>query len=151
MSLGKLSILIVFSLCFLGCAAPKALEFRRVESVRVQQLSTVGDSKLLIGLRLYNPNSYGLQLKNGNIGIYLNDKFVGQSGVDIKTLVPGSNEFTLPLSVSINIKSIIGNALQLLINPKVRIGLKGSIQAGKGGVFVRVPIDWVTEQNIVIQ
>lgn len=133
-----------------SCITPKPLEYRGVDGFRIETL-TLGESKVALGVRLFNPNSYGLQLKGGNIGIYLNNNFVGSSSVEQRTVVPGGNEFILPLGITANLRELLGNALQLLMNPKVNVRLKGNIKAGKGGVFVNVPIDWVTEQSIQIR
>lgn len=133
-----------------SCSAPKPLEYRGVEGFRISSVS-LNESKLELQVRFFNPNAYSLQLKGGDIDVFLNDKYVGKSSVEQRTLIPGKNDFLLPIMVTADMKILLGNALQVLVSQKVIVHLKGSVKAGKGGVFVRVPVDWVTEQRFPVR
>jgi hypothetical protein len=43
---------------------------------------------------------------------------------------------------------VLSNALKVFLNPDVRIKITGSAKAGRGGIFLNVPIDYEGTQRI---
>lgn len=142
-----LSFLLILS----ACSSPKPLVYQdlrnfRVHNVSVQQITLVAE------LKFYNPNGYGLSLKNGNVDAFFNDKYLGKATIDERTAIPARDTFLLPVSVTADLRSLLSNALGILSkqNTDVMVRLQGSVKAGKGGIFVNVPVNYSGKQRLTL-
>ncbi len=137
------------TLAFLGCSSPKALVYKDLSGVRIQNF-TLEHAVIVANLRFYNPNSYGLSLKNGDMDAYINDKYLGKASVDERVSVPANGDFILPVSIDVNMMRMLKDAFDLLSLQKgdVLVRLQGNIRAGKGGVYMRVPVNYEGKQKI---
>ena len=133
-----------------SCAQPKALEYRGVEHFRVESVSFNGN-RIGVDVHFYNPNNYGLEVKGGNIDLYLNDHFLGTSTVEARTVIQKHSDFLVPVAVSASLQDLLAGSLQLLTNKEVTLHLKGTVKVGKDGVFIPVPVDFITQQRIDIK
>lgn len=141
---------LVFSLLLLqSCAKPKALEYRDFKGVRLHNAS-LQQATIVLDLQFYNPNHYGLRLKNGDIDAYLNGKFAGKATLDESVAVPPQDTFTMPVTITANLGSLLSNALSLLTKQEqlIPVKLEGVIRAGKGGVFVPVKVHYEGTQRV---
>ncbi len=142
--------LLLFSLALMiGCAKPKALVYKDVTGVRVQKLD-LEQAVIVLDLKFYNPNSYSLSLKNGDLNAYISDRFVGKATVDERTAIPARDTFMLPVSVTANLSTLVTNALRLLRhnNEALPVRLQGTVRAGKGGVFFPIHVNYSGMQKI---
>lgn len=135
---------------FFSCATPKALEYKGVENFYIQSLG-LEQSKIGLDVRYFNPNPYSLDVKGGSIDVYINDRFIGNSSVQLLTAVPSQNSFLLPLNLNASLKGILQGALSLLTSQEVTVKLSGSVKVGKGGMFLSIPVNVVTKQVIRIR
>src|ERR1044072_1935020 len=135
------SILLVFALT--ACSSPKPLVYQDLNSVQIQNFN-IEHAVIVANLRFYNPNNYGLSLKNGNLDAYINDKYLGKASVDERVAVPANNTFLLPVSIDINMMHVLKDAFDLLSLQKndVLLRLQGNISAGKGGVYFKVQVTY---------
>ena len=62
--------------------------------------------------------------------------------------VPAKDTFLLPVSVAVDLKRIFPNALTFLANQEVNVRLEGSVKVGKGGIYIRVPVNYQGRQQI---
>ena len=138
-------------LAFVGCSSPKPLVYQDLSSVQIQNFN-IEHAVIVANLRFYNPNSYGLSLRNGNLDAYINDKYLGKASVDERVAVPASGTFILPVSIDINMMHVLKDAFDLLSLQKsdVLLRLQGNISAGKAGIYVRVPVNYEGRQKIQI-
>ncbi len=141
--------LLFLTVALFGCSSPKALVYKDLSSVRIQNF-TIEHAVIVATLRFYNPNSYGLSLKNGNMDAYINDKYLGKAMVDERVAVPAKGEFVLPVSIDVNMMRMLKDAFDLLSLQKsdVLVRLQGDIRAGKGGIYKRVPVNYEGKQKI---
>jgi LEA14-like dessication related protein len=133
----------------LGCMQPKALVYQDVRNFRVQKVD-LQEATIVLDLLFYNPNNYGLSLKNGDLDAYFNDKYLGKATLDERTAIPARDTFLLPVSVTADLRSLITNALELLTrkNLDVLVRLQGKLRAGKSGIFIGVPVHYEGRQRI---
>lgn len=134
-----------------GCSSPKPLQYQDISSVQLQKFD-IEHAAIVANLRFYNPNGYGLSLKNGNLDAYINDKYLGKASVDERIAVPPNNSFILPVTINIDMLRVLKDAFDLLSLAKndVLLRLQGTISAGKGGVYFRVPVIYEGKQKIQI-
>lgn len=146
---GLASLLITSLLLLQACAGPKALEYRELKGFRLHSAS-LQQATIVVDLQFYNPNSYGLRLKNGDVDAYLNGKFVGKARLDEGVAVPARDTFTMPVTITAPLAGLVGNAVNLLTKQEqlIPVRLEGAIRAGKGGVFVPVKVHYEGTQRV---
>lgn len=137
----------LFGLSF--CGKPKQPDYIDFQHLKLHKAG-LNQSVITFDLRYFNPNSYRLQLKQASVDVYFNDKYVGHSSLDSLIQVPAKDTFMIPVSMQIDMKSLVKNAMQLLMNPDVMVKLNGNAKVGKGGIFINVPINYEGKQRIDI-
>ena len=128
-----------------ACANPRQLEYQDVKNFRLLELSmqpTVG-----MDVQFYNPNKYGMTLKDADINLYINNTLVGHAVMDEKFNVPAADTFLLPVKLITDLSGVFNNALSLMSNKEVTVKLQGSVKAGKG-VLVRIPISYEGKKKL---
>lgn len=131
----------------ISCGKPKAPEYINFDNVRVEKLG-LSESKVGVDVRFYNPNPFNIQLRSADFDVFFNDKFVGHSTLDTLIRIPKLDTFYIPVDMKVNVKDLMKNAVQLLLNPEVAIRVKGSAKVGKGGLFKNFPIDYEGTQRV---
>jgi LEA14-like dessication related protein len=139
---------VIFGLAgIVACGKPKPPEYIDFENVRVQKLGLT-ESKVGVDVKFYNPNPFNIQLKSADFDVFFNDKFIGHSTLDTLIRIPKLDTFYLPVDMKVNIKDLMKNAVQLLLNPEVAIKVKGGAKVGKGGIFKNFPVDYEGKQRV---
>ncbi len=98
-------------------------------------------------LQYFNPNKFGLDLKETQLEVYANDKYIGIAENAEKFVVPKLANFDFPIYVHFNPLKAIG-MVGLLQADKINLHVKGTTKAGKKGIFIRVPIDVKEEVSL---
>lgn len=143
----KLFCLPLLSLLLFSCGSPQSLVYQGISNFRLQDAS-VQEAVVAADLRFYNPNDYSLSLKNGDLDAWLNGYYLGKAQFDDRVPVPARDTFMLPISVAVKIKSIFPNALTFLANQEIAVRLQGHVKVGKGGVYIRVPVNYEGRQQV---
>ncbi len=140
--------LVFFSLvvAFTSCTQPRQLMYQDVRNFRLGNIS-LDRPQVGMDLQFYNPNPFGLTLKDANINVYINNSFVGAATLANTFDVPGLDTFLVPVMLTADLKNIFPNALQILFNKEVELRLKGNVKAGKG-VFINVPINFQGKRKL---
>ena len=131
----------------ISCGKPKPPEYIDFGNVRVQKLG-MSESMVGVDVKFYNPNPFNIQLRSADFDVFFNDKFVGHSTLDSLIKIPKLYTFYIPVDMKVNIKDLMKNAVQLLLNPEVAIKVKGNAKVGKGGIFKNFPVDYEGKQKV---
>ena len=142
------SIVFIVFLGMLSCTTPQSLVYRDVKNFRIGKLS-LSQPEVGMDLQFYNPNSYGLTLKDANIDVYLNNTYIGKAALSNQFEVPGLDTFLMPIALTADLKKIFPNALNIIFNKEVDVRLQGNVRAGKG-VFLNIPINYQGRQKLNI-
>lgn len=139
------SILFLGLIVFTGCANPKELVYQDVKNFKVKELSL----KPMIGMdvQFYNPNKYGMTMKDADVNLYLNGKLVGNAKLAETYNVPANDTFLLPINLKADLQSVLANALEIMANKSMDVELKGTVKAGRG-VFINIPINYKGKQEL---
>jgi LEA14-like dessication related protein len=142
-------ILSVFGFCFLfSCTQPQAPEYLGFHDFSVQTFS-LDESLLHTQLSFYNPNPFTMELKRGDVNVYLDDKLANHYVLDSTINIPRKDTFYVPLNLKVNPRFLIGSALRMLMNDnKIKVRLEGSIRVKRGGISFNVPINYEVVQEI---
>lgn len=123
-----------------SCTQPKQLEYKDVKNFRLRNIS-IEKPELGMDIEFYNPNDFGLSLKDANIDVFINNKFVGKANLTQSFDVPKLSNFLMPVALTPDIQGLFSNALLLAFNQPVDVQIKGSVKAGKG-LFIPIPINY---------
>ena len=138
----------VFLLCLLlACKQPQSFVYRELKNFTLVSKG-VDQTSASMDLVFFNPNSYGVNLKNVNCDIFLENSFVGRFSLDTTLRIAGNSEFVLPAKMNVDVKSLIKNSLNLLFNNEVAVGAKGTTKVGKGGLFITIPFSYQGKQKL---
>lgn len=130
-----------------SCGKPLPPRYAGYQNFRIEKAS-LNNSVLASDVKLYNPNGYNLNLKSAALDVYFNDKFLGNSSFDSLIVLPAKDTAVFPLRITASAGAILANSAKLLLNPDVKIRITGSVKAGRGGLYINVPINYEGVQRI---
>ncbi len=140
----SLCCLIILNLFLLtGCKSIKDIEYLGIKETKLQSIG-LKKGTVKVVLHYHNPNKFGLDIKETQLEVYANGMYVGVAENPERNKVPKLANFDFPILVHFNPLKALGIAALLKSN-KIKLRVKGTTKAGKGGVFIRVPVD-VTEE-----
>ena len=135
------ALLFLVLLATFSCKKPQSFDYKDIRNFKVNNLG-FEKSKVSMDLVYFNPNNFGVNLKNVDCDIYLDNTYVGKFLLDTLMHIPKNAEFTLPASMDVDMRNIFKNTLNVLFSREVLIGAKGTTRVGKGGVYVTVPFNY---------
>lgn len=130
-----------------SCSSIKEIEYLGMKDTKLESLSLSSGIVKTI-LQYNNPNNFGLDIKETNLEVYVNDKYLGIAENPEKMIIPKSSVFDFPIRVHFNPIQVLGIAFKNSMSKEVTLRVKGTAKLGKQGVFMRVPIDVQEKVNI---
>ena len=142
------SLSVISLCCLISCGKPEAPEYLGFRDFSIQNLSM--DSALLYTqLAFYNPNTFNMELKRGDVNVFLDDRLANHYVMDSTINIPKKDTFYVPLNLRVSPRLLLGSALSMLMNGnKIKVRLAGSIRVRRGGVSFTVPINYEVMQTI---
>lgn len=138
----KISLLIlVYAFSLPSCSAPKAIEYRDFRNFKVEKIG-VSSSTVRMDLIYFNPNPFGLQLKRTDLDIYIENNYLGHTSQEYQVSIPRSGEFSIPVSLSVDMKNLLKNSLKTLLNNKVKVKVTGTVKIGKANIYKSFPVNY---------
>ena len=134
-------------LLFTACAAPKNLEFKGIESLKIEKAS-FGKNIFIASFAYHNPNNFKLVLNKLDCSIYMNDQFFTKYTIDSNYTIPANANFSLPAKMEVDLSLLLKNSVDILFNKPMKIGIKGSATISKGMFTKTVPIEFETSQKL---
>lgn len=144
----KLMILCCGIICC-SCSSPKALEYITYHNFSIQTLG-FNNSAVTLDLEYYNPNNFGLQLKNTDLDIFINGNRFGHSLSDSLIRIPRRDTFLLPIKFDVDMQNFLKNAWYTLLGKEVVVKLSGKMKVGKGNVFLSFPINYQSKETFTL-
>ena len=144
----KKTLLFAF-ICLLlaSCKKPQDFEFRQAKNVKIETLG-FNKTALSVDIVYFNPNRFGLVLKNVDCDVYVNNAYLGKFQLDTTLHISPKAEFEIPAHIVVDISSVLKNGLNMLFNREILINLKGTTRVGKSGFYKTVPFIFETKQQI---
>ena len=141
------SIIVLFVLTLPSCHRPQTPEFISYDGLKIEKLGFKSTS-IKANLHFFNPNNWGLLLQTTDLDIYVNETFLGHSSQNLGLKVPKKGAFMVPLIMEVDMKNLIKNSISSVLNKSVIIRVKGKITAGKGKIYLTLPVDFSTQQAL---
>lgn len=139
--------LILTFLVGIGCKQTQSFAYRDIRSFKLD-LQGLDQANATMDLVFFNPNKYGVNLKNVNFELFVDSEYLGHVLIDTSLNIPALSEFILPTSIKLNPKSLLNKGLDLLINNEISLSARGSTKVGKGGFYVTIPFTYFGKQKL---
>jgi LEA14-like dessication related protein len=130
-----------------GCSQPQAPEYYGFQNMQVSK-SPDGQATLATTVKMYNPNHYSLQLKRAEVDVSLNGHHAGHSLLDTTIFIPQQDTFYVPIALQIDLRSLLSNALQMLIDKQTTISLDGRVKIRRGMFTFDRPFHYDGKQDL---
>src|SRR5664279_543917 len=135
----------ILTLIILSCSSPKALEYKTYHNFSIQKLG-FNSSTIKLDLEYYNPNNFGMQLKNSDLDIFIDGNLLGHSSFDTLIRIPRRDTFILPIKFDVDMQNIFKNAWSTLIGKEVLVRLTGKLRIGKANVYMSLPVNYESKE-----
>jgi LEA14-like dessication related protein len=130
-----------------ACAAPKNLEFKGIESLKIEKAS-LGKNIFMASFAYHNPNNFKLVLNKLDCSIYMNDQFFTKYTIDSNYTIPANANFSLPAKMEVDLSLLLKNSVDILFNKPMKIGINGNATISKGMFTKTIPINFETNQKL---
>src|SRR4051812_42681143 len=84
-----------------SCKKPVAFEYRDMKNFKVSDIG-VEKSTVSLDLVYFNPNKFGVDLRNVDCDIYLDNSYVGKFLLDTLMHIDKTSEFSLPAHLDVD-------------------------------------------------
>ncbi len=139
--------LMAFLLVLASCSNPKSFDFKGIKSIQLEKAS-FGKNLVNANFEYYNPNNFGLTLKQLDCIIYINDQALTEYHLHQDFIIPASSNFELPAKMEIELSKLLKNSVDILMNNPMKVEVKGNATLTKGFFTKQVPIAFKTEQKL---
>ncbi len=133
--------LLLSVLIFAGCQKPQGFEYRTFKNFKVDSLG-FNQSTVSMDLVFYNPNNFGVDLKNINCDVYVEHNYLGRYLLDTTMHIAKKAEFIIPSKMEVDMKNLFKNTLTSLFRTDLLLEVKGSTRVGKSGIFINYPFSY---------
>lgn len=130
-----------------ACTKIKEPEFRRVDNFRLKNFG-LQNAVIAFNVTYFNPNNFGVTVKEAEADVYLDSIYLGKFIQDSITGVKKKSDFSLPLSGSVMLQTILNLNLQELSQREVVLKASGSVKVGKAGIFITKPFTYNGKHRI---
>lgn len=130
-----------------SCGKMEEPEFRRVEGFKIKKLGIL-ESTIGFSTTYYNPNNFGVTVKEAVLDMYLDSVYVGKFFQPAPVSVTSRSEFSIPLEGKVSLKTFMGVDIKGLPGKEVYMQAKGSVRVGKAGVFITKDINYSGRHRI---
>lgn len=89
-----------------------------------------------------------MRLKEVEVDISVNEKYLGHSKLDSLIRIPKNDTFFIPLKVNVDMKSLLTNSLMAVLSKEVDVKIEGKTKIGKGGLYFNFPIFYQGKQKL---
>ena len=126
---------------------PKAPEMTGIKKIGLPNFGKK-EVSIKVEAKFNNPNYYGLTLTGHDIDVYITDKKVGNVTQTEERLIPGKENFTIPLKITFDGSEVLGGQgflkglLSSFVDNDMTIRYKGTVTVKAFGLNIPVPIDY---------
>lgn len=130
-----------------GCTQIKEPEFREIKNLKLENLK-LSSGSLSADVVMFNPNNFGLELKSGDLDIYIDNTFFCHTKQNLQVNIPRKSQFIIPLKAEVDTKKLLKNSMSFLLEKDVEVRAKGFIKVGKAGISKTVEIDYSGRHSV---
>jgi len=136
---------------FSSCLSLESVKFEKLLNTRIIDISG-RDITIQTEAQFFNPNKIKGLIKEISIDVSIKDQKVAHLMEESKVKVMKNERFTVPLQLTIKLKSLKNDLLSNLINlvktRKIELTYSGYISIRSFGIGYKIPIDYQEELEI---
>jgi LEA14-like dessication related protein len=122
-------------------------QFLGLRDVRTPSLG-LRESRLSATLDYINPNRFSLGLEALELDVRVFDTPLGRAGLSTPIRIPARDTFSIPVSLEVDMRKLLANAVTLGFNREWDIRLEGRVVFRKGPLRLQMPIRQLTRQRV---
>lgn len=126
---------------FFGCTKIKEPQFSRIDNFHLKNFG-LQQAVIAFNVAYFNPNNFGVTVKEAAADVYLDSVYLGKFVQDSTIGVGKNAEFSIPLSGSVSLQTLLGLNFQQLSQRDVLIRANGNVKVGKAGIFISKPFTY---------
>ena len=128
-------------LAFGSCKKPESFEYRDLRNFKIDSLG-FENSSVSMDLVYFNPNNFGVDLKNIDCDVYVEHNYMGKYQLDTTMHIAKRSEFTVPSKMVVDMKNLYKNTLTSIFTKELLLEVKGTTRLGKAGIYITVPFSY---------
>jgi LEA14-like dessication related protein len=141
-----LSVIVVLAMS--SCSKPESPEYLGFRDFSIQNMS-MDSAELHTQLVFFNPNTFSMELKRGDVSVFLDDHLANHYVMDTTISIPKRDTFYVPMNLRISPKLLVNSALKMLMNGnKIKVKLLGTVRVKRSGISFNVPVNYEAMQEI---
>lgn len=140
-----LPFLIVIAMA--SCTKVKEPTFRRIDNFHLKNFG-LQEAVIAFNVTYFNPNNFGLTVKEAAADVYLDTIYLGKFVQDSTIGVKKNAEFSIPLSGSVSLQTVLSMNLRDLSQREVLVKANGNVKVGKAGIFVTKSFNYQGKHRI---
>lgn len=140
-------LVILSSYILLSCGKIQEPEFRSVKNFNVENPG-IDSSGVSLDVELFNPNSFGVNLKETVGNFYVDNIYLGRLEQDTTISISANSAFIVRLKGNVLMKELLKNPVAILLQKEVLLRAEGSTKLGKAGFFKTYPFNIQQKQSM---
>ncbi|MGZ3845027.1 MAG: hypothetical protein ACXVBH_03170 [Flavisolibacter sp.] len=124
-----------------GCTRIQEPQFRKVGNFRLKNFG-LQQAEIAFNVNYFNPNDFGVTVKEAAADVYLDSVYLGKFQQDSTVGVKKDAEFSIPLTGTVSLQTVLGMDLQDLSRREVWLKANGSVKVGKAGIYITKPFTY---------
>jgi len=124
-----------------SCKKPDSFEYREVRNFKIDSLG-FDKSTVSMDLVYFNPNNFGVELKNVDCDVFVQHNFLGKYTLDTSMHIAKRSEFIVPSRMQVDMKNLFKNAIGSLLSTELFVEVKGTTRVGKAGIYITIPFTY---------
>lgn len=130
-----------------GCRSAKPPDYQGLSHFKIHSIGA-GESVLRFHLDYFNPNGFGVTLKDGEFDVYVEKEFLGHARLEQKIRVPARSAFSVPIRLTAASGPLLKHSLAILMNSPLLIRVEGTTRLGKAGFYKNYPVFFEGKQVV---
>ena len=118
---------LIFSLTFTCCITYKPVRITEIKSVEPAD-NNISTGRVVVNLRVVNPNNYAIKVKKYNLHAYLNDADLGEVKVAEKVVLKRNSDENYNLTFAPDAAKILDALPSILFKGRGEVALRGSVK-----------------------
>ena len=145
-SLPVLLLILSCSILF-SCGKIQEPEFRSVKNFNIENPG-IDSSGVSLDVELFNPNSFGVNLKETVGDFYVDNIYLGRLEQDTGISISANSSFIVRLKGNVLMRELLKNPVAILLQKEVLLRAEGSTKLGKAGFFKTYPFNIQQKQSM---
>lgn len=150
LKVSRLCVPLIF-IFFFSCLSLESVKFEKLVNTRIIGISGQ-DITIQTEAQFFNPNKIKGLIKDISIDVSIEDQKVAHLTEESEVKVMKNERFTVPVKLTIKLKSLkndlLGNLINLLKTRKIELKYSGYISIRSFGIGYKIPIDYQEELEI---